>query len=467
MKRISHIDTLRAAYANIEATRYTMDNQPAIDKAVIALGELFGTPLQVEKRLANGLIGVQARGIPDRNIQPGFGPFVAALLNEVPTDANPVWSPSYIDEVNKTATRKPERNVIAPQNNLTYLSQPSLLQVLQRAIDLHPLPIYVANLDHPDQSLQYASSARIEFDPELLSKGRPIYKMQLGALSGLALDEMLEHADKIGRELFVKLSEMPETPALNTLLQATAFQMDSRGVIRPRPQHDRFHGVEQAVKAIDEAQLAGKPVQIGAARAKALIEGLMALANACGKTIKNPLAIDSRGELNFNIDNDWPRNPDVQGYGIELAAWLGEVPTRTGENATQSGVLPESNWRRINHFDAEKLLRMVANNPERTIFVPSLRDLNKDDSCCSAPSFTFRPQWITDQLPGRFPIYKIEPGKQAVLAIDEMVSAAGEMGPQTFEAFQLQLESFPQLQAVIDASPWAQEAAIEQAPLNP
>lgn len=461
MKRTSHIDALRAAYAEVETTRYTPQNDAAIDRAVVALGELFGVPLQIEKRLANGLIGVQARKIPDQDLQRGFGPFVAALLNEVPTTGNPA--------AENLVTGK---NFVLTQSGLTYLSQPNLLHVLQRAIELHPLTVYVTNLDHPDKSLQYASWASIEFDPEMLTKSRPkeraIYKMQLGALSGLALEEMLEHADKVSRELYTKLREMPETPALNTLLQATPWQMDSRGNVTPRPKVDRFFYVKEAVRAIDEAQNAGKPVQIGDARQKALIDGLLALGKACGKTIKNPLAIDARGELNFNIDNDWPRNPDVQGYGIELAAWLGEVPTRTGENATQSGVLPESNWRRINHFDAEKLLRMVAANPERTIFVPSLRNPSIDETTCMAPAFTFKPTWMTETMAGARPVYKIEPGKSAALAIDEMMAHAHQMSPQMFEALQRQMESGsePELQAVLDASPWAKDIETDQSPAN-
>ncbi len=448
MKRPNSIDNLRAAYAQIEATRFTVQNDHAIDQAVIALGELFGVPLQVEKRLANGLIGVQARSIPERDLQPGFGPFVAALMNEVPTTGNPA--------AEELVTGK---NFVVPQNSRSYLSQSSLLHVLQRAIELHPLTVYVSNLDHPDQSLEYASWATIDFDPEMLTKSRPkeraVYKMQLGALSGLALEEMLEHADKISRELYIKLREMPETPAINTLIQASPWLMDSRGNVTPKPQFDRFFGVKQAVREIDEAQNAGKPVQIGQAREKALIEGLMALAKAHGKTLQNPLAIDSNGELNFNLKNDWPRNPHVQSYGIELAAWLGEVPTRTGEQANQYGVSPSSNWRRINHFDAEKLLRMVAKAPERTIYVPSLHNPSDDESTCSAASFEFKPSWMTADLPGRLPIYKIEPGKDAVLAIEEMKAHAHEMSPKMFEALQ-RMEQTPELEEILARAPWAQ-----------
>lgn len=455
MKRPNSIDNLRAAYAQIEATRFTVQNDHAIDQAVIALGELFGVPLQVEKRLANGLIGVQARSIPERDLQPGFGPFVAALLNEVPTTDNPA--------AEELVTGK---NFVVLQNSRAYLSQSSLLHVLQRAIELHPLTVYVSNLDHPDQSLKYASWATIDFDPEMLTKSRPkeraVYKMQLGALSGLALEEMLEHADKISRELYIKLREMPETPALNALLQETRWQMDARGNVTPKPQLDRFFPVRQAVRALDEAQSAGKPVQVGQAREKALIDGLMALAKACGKTIQNPLAIDSNGELNFNINNDWPRNPVVEGYGIELAAWLGEVPTRTGEEATQSGVLPESNWRRINHFQAEKLLRMVAANPERTIYIPSGRNPSEDDGDCLDASFTFKSSWMANAMAGRRPIYKIEPGQKAVLAIEEMLAHAHEMSPQMFDALQRHLEAEPELQKVLNAAPWGQDIEPDQ-----
>jgi len=98
------------------------------------------------------------------------------------------------------------------------------------------------------------------------------------------------------------------------------------------------------------------PFQKGNQREDAIVAGLHGLAAHFGKEI-DFTRIDANGELNFNIKGA------AQGlggeYGEGLAAYLSEVPRRTGISATSSPVLPQNNWCRINHFDAERLLKIV------------------------------------------------------------------------------------------------------------
>lgn len=99
-----------------------------------------------------------------------------------------------------------------------------------------------------------------------------------------------------------------------------------------------------------------KPVPFGNQREAAIVAGLHALAAHYGKEI-DFTRIDGNGELDFNIKGA-SRGLKVE-YGEELAAVISQVPRRTGISPTVSAVLPENNWCRINHFHAERLLKIV------------------------------------------------------------------------------------------------------------
>lgn len=96
------------------------------------------------------------------------------------------------------------------------------------------------------------------------------------------------------------------------------------------------------------------PVEFANLREKAIVEGLHALAAHFGKDIDYTY-IDANGELNFFIKG---ASQGLGGeYGEDLAELLSVIPRRTGVAPTDARVLPENNWCRINHFDAEYLLK--------------------------------------------------------------------------------------------------------------
>ena len=100
-----------------------------------------------------------------------------------------------------------------------------------------------------------------------------------------------------------------------------------------------------------------KPVQLADAREAGLVEGLYGLAAEYGVHIAFT-CINSNGEMAFNVKSGYNGCSGI--YGEQLASWLSRVPHRYGLAATDSPVLPENSWCWINHFDVERLLRMVA-----------------------------------------------------------------------------------------------------------
>jgi hypothetical protein len=116
------------------------------------------------------------------------------------------------------------------------------------------------------------------------------------------------------------------------------------------------HDLEETINRLWNLDTSLKPVPFGDAREQAIIDGLHALAGHFGKEI-DYTHIDANGELNFFIKG---ASQGLGGeYGEDLAALLSQVPRRTGVSATTSAVLPENNWCRINHFEAEKLLKIA------------------------------------------------------------------------------------------------------------
>jgi hypothetical protein len=98
------------------------------------------------------------------------------------------------------------------------------------------------------------------------------------------------------------------------------------------------------------------PVEFANRRETAIVEGLHALAAHFGKEI-DFTRIDANGELDFNIKG--AARGMGGAYGEDLAEILSRVPRRTGVISTDAAVLPENNWCRINHFDAETLLKIA------------------------------------------------------------------------------------------------------------
>lgn len=222
MKRPA-IDALKAAYAQIEAHRFTPTHEQALETAVRALGTLFDVPLRIGTRLANGLVGIEARKTAEEKLIHGFGPHLAALLNEVPTDANPGYE-----------GRTARTNVVIAGNGFTYLTRESLEHVLRRAIELHPSTVYLSSLADPNESRHLCGMVRTAFDAAMMDRNFPLYRMTFGQRAELALDEMTPHAGQASRELFIHLSELPQSPELSAFLQLTRWTRDARGNVAPK-----------------------------------------------------------------------------------------------------------------------------------------------------------------------------------------------------------------------------------------
>ena len=134
---------------------------------------------------------------------------------------------------------------------------------------------------------------------------------------------------------------------------------------------DRLRNALEALRNLDRSL---SPVALGEAREKAIVEGLHGLAEEYGRKIGFTY-IDSLGELEFNIEPSKPGLHDGT-YGEELAVWLSQINTRSGYLPSKRNILPQNNWCRIHHFEAEKLLHMVAermldNEAEETVSMKS------------------------------------------------------------------------------------------------
>lgn len=107
------------------------------------------------------------------------------------------------------------------------------------------------------------------------------------------------------------------------------------------------------VKTLDENNASDlKPVQKGDKRIQAVQAGLQALADFFSFPVN--IRETSTGDIEF-FGKDGGK-----GYGQELADILSQYYTRTGVQATKGHVLPQNGWTRINHFEAEKLIREQA-----------------------------------------------------------------------------------------------------------
>ena len=113
--------------------------------------------------------------------------------------------------------------------------------------------------------------------------------------------------------------------------------------------------LEAAIHRLWNVDAGMSPLAIAREREAAIVEGLVELARMHGREIEQTY-IDSNGELAFNVEGS--REGKVS-YGPDLAAVLSNVSRRTGIAPTSAAVLPEGAWCRINHFEAERLLKIV------------------------------------------------------------------------------------------------------------
>lgn len=110
--------------------------------------------------------------------------------------------------------------------------------------------------------------------------------------------------------------------------------------------------VADYVRQLDLAQKSSFGLPLADRREELLAQALRTIASDCGVELKEPLHIDSRGEVSVVAQSGQ--------YGEAFAAWLSDYPRRTGLAPTSCAVLPESNWCYINHFNLERLVRAYA-----------------------------------------------------------------------------------------------------------
>lgn len=126
---------------------------------------------------------------------------------------------------------------------------------------------------------------------------------------------------------------------------------------------EAFERAANAVKTLDTVQeqfseATLSPVEAGAQREAALAEGVMALFEHHGVSLRKIIRIDGNGELSLVALKSAQSNPDVEGtapFGEYLASLLSRHSARTG--IAPGYISAENGWCRINHFRAEALLR--------------------------------------------------------------------------------------------------------------
>lgn len=130
-----------------------------------------------------------------------------------------------------------------------------------------------------------------------------------------------------------------------------------------------YESVSQILARLDVAAANPeiKPVELGNLRSQALAQGLMSLAKDCGIELKPIGGIDARGEYSIVVipTRENPLPDEAGEYGEKFAAWLSTIPRRTGISPTSTPAYEKGGWCRVNHFDAEKLLRNYAEHLEQ------------------------------------------------------------------------------------------------------
>jgi hypothetical protein len=119
-------------------------------------------------------------------------------------------------------------------------------------------------------------------------------------------------------------------------------------------------GYVDQLREIEASRLSGKlkPVQAGSLREKVLCDGIILVANYFGVMLKPIIAIDANGELPIVSQGlqafDLVGAPFSKDFCDTITKY---TKPRCGMPGTVAVMNPEhSNWCRINHFDAERML---------------------------------------------------------------------------------------------------------------
>lgn len=102
----------------------------------------------------------------------------------------------------------------------------------------------------------------------------------------------------------------------------------------------------------------------GRRRGELLAEGLHTLAKGMGVNLHEPLNIEANGDIFIVAKpaNYVPRVTEQAAgpFGERFAALLSQFEHRTGSQHVRSEVLPSNGWLYMNHFEVERMLRLVA-----------------------------------------------------------------------------------------------------------
>ncbi len=122
--------------------------------------------------------------------------------------------------------------------------------------------------------------------------------------------------------------------------------------------------ISTRLREIDAARIANavSPLEAGDIRSKALCEGVALVAKYFGVTLKPIHCIDSNGELMIASERAYKGSISGAPFSKEFCDVLNAyAKPRCGMIGTVAIMEPEhSNWCRINHFNAEKMVLAIA-----------------------------------------------------------------------------------------------------------
>lgn len=146
---------------------------------------------------------------------------------------------------------------------------------------------------------------------------------------------------------------MSRLSILETAMQA--FEETQREIVRLS---DEMIRIENAQKSGDLL-----PVHASDQRETALIKGVMAVARYFGVSLKPICAIDSRGELSLATVSENPMHRAGDPFSDSFCDVLNRhAVTRCSVNQRAMMDPAHSNWCKINHFDAERMVHAVADS---------------------------------------------------------------------------------------------------------
>lgn len=122
---------------------------------------------------------------------------------------------------------------------------------------------------------------------------------------------------------------------------------------------------QSAMQDLRNSKSAGKPVQVGNARMKAINNALNAMAEECGLTLAKNIQPQRPGEVSIIAaarDGRLGAYGECGCFGEAFAAWLNQIPVRTGASPARGFITATGGWCYANHFDVEQLVLLYEKN---------------------------------------------------------------------------------------------------------